>query len=38
VRTGKDRKLQFLVGQVMKALGGKADPKVVTALLRKAIG
>jgi aspartyl-tRNA(Asn)/glutamyl-tRNA(Gln) amidotransferase subunit B len=38
VRAGKDRKLQFLVGQVMKALGGKADPKVVTALLKKAIG
>ena len=38
IRGGKDRKFQFLVGQVMKASRGKADPKVVTDLLRQAIG
>jgi aspartyl-tRNA(Asn)/glutamyl-tRNA(Gln) amidotransferase subunit B len=38
IRAGKDRKFQFLVGQVMKASRGKADPKAVTALLQKAIG
>jgi aspartyl-tRNA(Asn)/glutamyl-tRNA(Gln) amidotransferase subunit B len=38
IRAGKDRKFQFLVGQVMKESRGKADPKVVTALLKKAIG
>jgi aspartyl-tRNA(Asn)/glutamyl-tRNA(Gln) amidotransferase subunit B len=38
VRAGKDRKFQFLVGQVMKASRGKADPKVVTELLKRAIG
>ncbi len=38
IRAGKDRKFQFLVGQVMKRSRGKADPKVVTALLKDAIG
>jgi aspartyl-tRNA(Asn)/glutamyl-tRNA(Gln) amidotransferase subunit B len=38
IRAGKDRKFQFLVGQVMKASRGKADPKAVTALLKQAIG
>jgi aspartyl-tRNA(Asn)/glutamyl-tRNA(Gln) amidotransferase subunit B len=38
IRAGKDRKFQFLVGQVMKASRGKADPKVVTELLKKVIG
>jgi aspartyl-tRNA(Asn)/glutamyl-tRNA(Gln) amidotransferase subunit B len=38
IRAGKDRKFQFLVGQVMKASRGKADPKVVTDLLLRAIG
>jgi aspartyl-tRNA(Asn)/glutamyl-tRNA(Gln) amidotransferase subunit B len=38
IRAGKDRKFQFLVGQVMKASRGKADPKVVTELLKRAIG
>ena len=28
----------FLVGQVMKASGGKANPKIVSELLRKALG
>jgi aspartyl-tRNA(Asn)/glutamyl-tRNA(Gln) amidotransferase subunit B len=38
VRAGKDRKLQFLVGQVMKATKGKADPRRVTELVRRLIG
>ncbi len=38
IRAGKDRKFQFLVGQVMKETRGKADPKLVTDLLRAAIG
>jgi aspartyl-tRNA(Asn)/glutamyl-tRNA(Gln) amidotransferase subunit B len=38
IRAGKDRKFQFLVGQVMKASRGKADPKAVTDLLKAAIG
>ncbi len=37
IRAGKDRKFQFLVGQVMKETKGKADPKVVTDLLRRAL-
>jgi aspartyl-tRNA(Asn)/glutamyl-tRNA(Gln) amidotransferase subunit B len=37
IRAGKDRKLQFLVGQVMKETRGKGDPKAVTALMRRAI-
>ena len=38
IRAGKDRKFQFLVGQVMKEMKGKADPKVVTDLMKAAIG
>jgi aspartyl-tRNA(Asn)/glutamyl-tRNA(Gln) amidotransferase subunit B len=38
IRAGKDRKFQFLVGQVMKDTRGKGDPKIVTDLLRRAIG
>jgi aspartyl-tRNA(Asn)/glutamyl-tRNA(Gln) amidotransferase subunit B len=38
IRAGKDRKFQFLVGQVMKETKGKGDPKVVTELLKAAIG
>jgi len=34
-RGGKEGVLGFLVGQVMKETQGKADPKVVNALLRK---
>jgi aspartyl-tRNA(Asn)/glutamyl-tRNA(Gln) amidotransferase subunit B len=37
IRAGKDRKFQFLVGQVMKETKGKADPKVVTDLLRRTL-
>jgi aspartyl-tRNA(Asn)/glutamyl-tRNA(Gln) amidotransferase subunit B len=38
IRAGKDRKFQFLVGQVMKETKGKGDPKIVTELLKAAIG
>jgi aspartyl-tRNA(Asn)/glutamyl-tRNA(Gln) amidotransferase subunit B len=37
VRAGKNNAFGFLVGQVMKATGGKANPKVVSQLLRAAI-
>jgi aspartyl-tRNA(Asn)/glutamyl-tRNA(Gln) amidotransferase subunit B len=37
IRAGKDRKFQFLVGQVMKETKGKGDPKIVSELLRAAI-
>jgi aspartyl-tRNA(Asn)/glutamyl-tRNA(Gln) amidotransferase subunit B len=37
IRAGKDRKFQFLVGQVMKETKGKGDPKLVTELLRAAL-
>ena len=37
IRAGKDRKFQFLVGQVMKETKGKGDPKLVTDLMRAAI-
>jgi len=38
IKAGKDRKFQFLVGQVMKETKGKGDPKIVTDLMRAAIG
>jgi aspartyl-tRNA(Asn)/glutamyl-tRNA(Gln) amidotransferase subunit B len=37
IRAGKDRKFQFLVGQVMKETKGKGDPKIVSELLRAAL-
>jgi len=37
-RAGKASAFGFLVGQVMKATGGKANPKRVNEMLRKAIG
>jgi aspartyl-tRNA(Asn)/glutamyl-tRNA(Gln) amidotransferase subunit B len=37
VRAGKERVLGFLVGQVMKATGGKANPQMVQELLKKAL-
>jgi aspartyl-tRNA(Asn)/glutamyl-tRNA(Gln) amidotransferase subunit B len=37
IRAGKDRKFQFLVGQVMKETKGKGDPKIVTDLIKAAI-
>ena len=35
IRNGKTGTLGFLVGQVMKATGGKANPKLVSDLLRR---
>jgi aspartyl-tRNA(Asn)/glutamyl-tRNA(Gln) amidotransferase subunit B len=37
LRAGKNAALGFLVGQVMKATGGKANPKVVNELLGRAL-
>jgi aspartyl-tRNA(Asn)/glutamyl-tRNA(Gln) amidotransferase subunit B len=36
-KSGKDRVLGFLVGQVMKATGGKANPQLVQEVLRAAL-
>jgi aspartyl-tRNA(Asn)/glutamyl-tRNA(Gln) amidotransferase subunit B len=38
IRRGKERATQFLLGQVMKASRGKANPGLVQELLREAIG
>ena len=38
VRLGKTATLGFLVGQVMKATGGKAKPALVSELLRRELG
>jgi aspartyl-tRNA(Asn)/glutamyl-tRNA(Gln) amidotransferase subunit B len=35
---GKSNAFGFLVGQVMKATGGKANPRRVNELLKKALG
>jgi aspartyl-tRNA(Asn)/glutamyl-tRNA(Gln) amidotransferase subunit B len=37
-RAGKATTFGFLVGQVMKAAGGKANPKRVNELLKRALG
>ena len=37
LRDGKDKVLGFLVGQVMKATQGKANPKEVNTLIREQI-
>ncbi|HEX2763179.1 MAG TPA: Asp-tRNA(Asn)/Glu-tRNA(Gln) amidotransferase subunit GatB [Allosphingosinicella sp.] len=37
-RAGKDKLFGFFVGQVMKAMAGKANPQIVNELLRKALG
>jgi aspartyl-tRNA(Asn)/glutamyl-tRNA(Gln) amidotransferase subunit B len=37
-RSGKDKLFGFFVGQVMKAMQGKANPGVVNELLKKALG
>ncbi len=37
-RSGKDKLFGFFVGQVMKATGGKANPKLVNEVLRKKLG
>ena len=36
-RKGKKQSLAFLVGQVMKATGGKADPRLVDRLIRERV-
>jgi aspartyl-tRNA(Asn)/glutamyl-tRNA(Gln) amidotransferase subunit B len=36
-RSGKEAVLGYLVGQVMRSTGGRADPKAVQALLREAL-
>jgi aspartyl-tRNA(Asn)/glutamyl-tRNA(Gln) amidotransferase subunit B len=37
IKRGKDRKFQFLVGQVMKETRGKGDPKIITDMMRRLI-
>lgn len=37
-RAGEEKLFGFLVGQVMKALKGKADPKKIHEMLREALG
>jgi aspartyl-tRNA(Asn)/glutamyl-tRNA(Gln) amidotransferase subunit B len=37
-RAGKQQVLGYLVGQVMKATGGRANPQLVNELLRRALG
>ena len=37
-RGGKDKLFGFFVGQVMKAMGGKANPAVVNEVLRRELG
>ena len=37
-KAGKEQALKFLVGQVMKATRGRANPKLVNKLLRKKLG
>ena len=37
-RTGKNNAFGFLVGQAMKSMKGKANPKVINELLKKALG
>ena len=38
VRAGKQQTFGFLVGQIMKQSGGKANPKMVSQLLKREIG
>ena len=38
VRKGQGKAMGFLVGQVMQASGGKANPKVIRELLAKKLG
>ena len=37
-KAGNQKVFGFLVGQAMKALKGKADPKKINELLRRALG
>jgi len=36
-RSGKEGAFNFLIGQVMKATRGKANPQLVNELLKKAL-
>jgi len=38
LRSGAQKLIGFFVGQVMKATGGKADPKIVSGLIRSRAG
>ena len=38
LQNGEEKLTGFFVGQVMKATGGKADPKIVSALIRERAG
>jgi aspartyl-tRNA(Asn)/glutamyl-tRNA(Gln) amidotransferase subunit B len=38
IRKGRNNAFGFIVGHVMKASSGKANPKVVTELLKKELG
>jgi aspartyl-tRNA(Asn)/glutamyl-tRNA(Gln) amidotransferase subunit B len=38
IKNGELKAIGFLVGQVMKASKGKANPSVVTALIKKQLG
>jgi aspartyl-tRNA(Asn)/glutamyl-tRNA(Gln) amidotransferase subunit B len=37
-KKGKEKSFMFLVGQVMKLTRGRANPKLVNELLKKALG
>jgi aspartyl-tRNA(Asn)/glutamyl-tRNA(Gln) amidotransferase subunit B len=37
-KAGKEQALTFLVGQVMKATRGRANPKSVSDIIRKELG
>jgi aspartyl-tRNA(Asn)/glutamyl-tRNA(Gln) amidotransferase subunit B len=37
-RAGKEKALNAIVGQVMKATGGQANPGQVTEILRRKLG
>ena len=37
-KAGKEQALKFLVGQVMKATGGRANPKLVNGLMKEKLG
>ena len=36
-KNGKDRAVGYLMGQIMKQTHGKANPKIVTQLLKKSL-
>ncbi len=37
-KSGKEKALQYLIGQSMRMLKGKADPKTVTSILKELLG